>query len=220
METDEAGESITQGTPENQLNGSATGRVDAHTSNPDATADGRSFEPSNTENGISAPQSSRNSPEPAPIDRQGHYVGPASGVSFLLRVQRKLRQQHAASSSSEASIFTFGDLPLPEFEDTRFLILPPRPEADSLVARYFEFASATHRYLHRGTVERWLQELYETYGNVNGQAGARSRIAVLFMVFAHAENFPKSKVGVVNPTSRSVKCPHPSDGALVSYLTL
>lgn len=151
---------------------------------------------------VSTIQSSRNSPEPAQTDQQGHYVGPASGASFLLRVQRKLGQQPSASSS-DTSIFTFGDLPFPEF-DSRFLILPPRSEAESLVSRYYEFASATHRYTHRPTVELWLQELYEANGAMREQPAARSKTALLFMVFASAENFPKSRAGKVDPTTRSV----------------
>lgn len=152
-------------------------------------------------NGASAAHSSRNSPEPVQTDQQGHYVGPASGASFLLRIQRKLGQQPSAALSSDTSIFTFGDLPLPEF-DPRFLILPPRSEAESLVARYFEFASATHRYVHRQTVETWLAELYDTNGAMREQAAARSKTALLFMVFASAENYPKSNAGQIDPTAR------------------
>lgn len=103
-------------------------------------------------------QSSRNSPEPSQIDLQGHYVGPSSGVSFLLRVQRKLHQK--VSFSQNSSIFTFGDAPLPNF-DPSFFVLPPKAEAEKLVARYFDFAVATHRFLHRPTVEAWFQKFYE-----------------------------------------------------------
>lgn len=134
----------------------------------------------------STAQSSRNSPEPSQNDQQGHYVGPASGASFLLRIQRKL--VHQQSLSSESSIFTFGDLPLPEF-DPSFFILPPQADAEALLARYFDFASATHRYLHRPTVEAWLGELYETNGVMRDKATARSRMALLFMVFAQAGHY-------------------------------
>lgn len=134
-------------------------------------------------------QSSRNSPEPAQVDQQGHYVGPASGASFLLRIQRRLQQQ-SPLSSSEASIFTFGDLPFPE-TDSSVLVLPPKAEADDLLSRYFEYASATHRFLHRPTVSAWLDELYETNGAMRDRATARSRKALLFMVLAYAHNYPK-----------------------------
>ncbi|KAJ3526857.1 hypothetical protein NM208_g10982 [Fusarium decemcellulare] len=203
MDTEEHGEPLSGSAPratEEQLRGSVPPNAphpsEEHIPSP-VSMEARAFEPSKPENGVST-QSSRNSPEPAPIDRQGHYVGPASGASFLLRIQRKLQQQRSASSSSEASIFTFGDLPLPEF-DTRFLILPPRSEAETLLCRYFEFAAATHRFLHRPTVEAWLKELYDNHGSMRDQTDARSRTALLFMVFAHAENFPKSKAGTVDP---------------------
>lgn len=121
----------------------------------------------------------------------------------MLRIQRKLQQQPSAALSPNTSIFTFGDLMLPEF-DPRFLILPPRSKAEALVSRYFDFASATHRYVHRQTIESWLQELYETNGAMSQQSTARSKIALLFMVFASAENFPQATTGKVDPTSRCV----------------
>jgi hypothetical protein len=67
------------------------------------------------------------------------------------------------SFSPNSSIFTFGDAPLPEF-DPSFFVLPPKDDARTLVARYFEFAVATHRFLHRPTVESWLEEFYEGLG--------------------------------------------------------
>jgi hypothetical protein len=138
-------------------------------------------------NVISAAQSSRNSPEPSQSDRQGHYVGPASGVSFLLRIQRRLSRQQSSVAPS-ASIFTFGDLPLPG-SDVSFFVIPAKSEATALLARYFDFASATHRFFHRPTIESWLQEFYETNGDMRQEAEARSRTAVLFMVFAHASSY-------------------------------
>ncbi|KAI1376199.1 hypothetical protein F4677DRAFT_419165 [Hypoxylon crocopeplum] len=135
-------------------------------------------------------QSSRNSPEPLQTDRQGHIVGPSSGVSFLLRVQKKLSSQ-VSHYSSESSIFTFGDLPLPEW-DGSFFILPPKNEAEELLNRYFIFAVATHRFLHRRTMELMLEELYETGGKMRSKEGARSRIALIFMMFALAKRFTRS----------------------------
>lgn len=69
-----------------------------------------------------------NSPEPPQTDLQGHYIGPASGVSFLLRMQKRLEQ--SISFSHDSSIFTFGDAPLhpPEF-DPSFCIMLPREDA-------------------------------------------------------------------------------------------
>ena len=140
----------------------------------------------NINQAASRAQSSRNSPEPPQTDQQGHYVGPSSGVSFLLRVQKKFHQRVSFSPSS--SIFTFGDAPLPQF-DPSFFILPPKDDAKKLVARYFEFAIATHRFLHRPTVESWMEEFYEGLGVMKQKDGAREKIAVLFMVFAQATEY-------------------------------
>lgn len=141
------------------------------------------LQPSNLDPVASRVHSSRNSPEPPQTDLQGHYVGPSSGVSFLLRVQKKLHQK--ISFSHDSSVFTFGDAPLPEF-DPSFLVLPPKADAERLVARYFDFAIATHRFLHRPTVEGWLEDFYNGLGVMRQKDGARERTAVLFMVFAHA----------------------------------
>jgi hypothetical protein len=137
-------------------------------------------------------QSSRNSPEPSQTDLQGHYVGPSSGVSFLLRVQKKLHQK--LSFAQNSSIFTFGDAPLPEF-DPSFFVLPPKPDAQRLVARYFDFAIATHRFLHRPTVEAWLEEFYDNLGVMRQKVGAKEKTALLFMVFAQAKEYMPESTG-------------------------
>lgn len=134
-------------------------------------------------------QSSRNSPEPPQTDLQGHYVGPSSGASFLLRVQKKLHKEVTVSQSS--SIFTFGDAPLPEYDPSIF-VLPPKSDAKSLVARYFDFAVPTHRFLHRPTVEVWVDEFYDSLGTFQQKAGAKGRTALLFMVFAQAKDYMPS----------------------------
>ncbi|GJD01149.1 fungal specific transcription factor domain-containing protein [Colletotrichum higginsianum] len=104
-------------------------------------------------------------------DLQGHYVGPSSGVSFLLRVQKRLHQ--AVSFSQASSIFTFGDAPLPDFDPSgAFCVLLSKDEATTLLKRYFDFAVPTHRFLHRPTVEAWLEEFYSTMGAMRSQEDA------------------------------------------------
>ncbi|KAF4975539.1 hypothetical protein FZEAL_7685 [Fusarium zealandicum] len=137
-------------------------------------------------------RSIRNSPEPSQTDEQGHFVGPSSGVSFLLRIQRKLQIQSPGYLNS--SMFNFGDRPLPG-HDSSFAILPPRPLAESMMKRYFDFAATTHRFLHRPSIEACLEELYETNGTMLYQESARSRTALLFMVFAHSNNY-RSRLSV------------------------
>ena len=48
-----------------------------------------------------------------------------SGVSFLIRVQKKLHEKLSFSQTS--SIFTFGDAPLPEFDPSYFVLVRKYP---------------------------------------------------------------------------------------------
>lgn len=127
----------------------------------------------------------QHSPEPSQEDLQGHYIGPASGVSFLLRVQKRLHQ--AISFSLPGSIFTFGDAPLhpPDF-DPSFCMMLPRDDAQHLIDRYFDFAMPTHRFLHRPTIQEWFVEFYDTLGTMRDVSNAPAKVGLLFMVFAHA----------------------------------
>jgi hypothetical protein len=129
---------------------------------------------------------SRTSPEPAQLDQQGHYLGPASGVSFLMRIQKTLHQN--SSLSHESSIFTFGDAPLPDFDPT-FFVLPPKADAQRLVERYFDFVAPTHRFLHRPTIERMLEEFYETQGDMRNKEEAPAKTALLLIIFAQSQAY-------------------------------
>lgn len=131
---------------------------------------------------------SRNSPEPArgQTDQQGHYIGSSSAVSFLLRIQKRLHQN--SSLSHDSSIFTFGDAPLPEF-DPSFFVLPPKPDAQRLVERYFDYAAPTHRFLHRPTIEGLVEEFYETQGDMRSREDAPAKTSLLLIVFAQAQAY-------------------------------
>ncbi|GLA38163.1 hypothetical protein AnigIFM63309_005169 [Aspergillus niger] len=85
--------------------------------------------------------SQRNSPDPAVTDFEGNYLGPASGVSFLNRVWRRLHQDevHAIpdgleneSSPRNTSVFMFGDKPYSDYREVTFS-LPPFDKAQELV---------------------------------------------------------------------------------------
>lgn len=150
----------------------------------------------------------RPSPEPSQTDEQGHYVGPASGVSFLLRIQRKLQAQSPPGfAHNNAPVFNFGDRPLPAGYDSSFAILPPKPAAEAMVQRYFDFAATTHRFLHRPSVEAWLEELYDSNGAMlcGKEGGARSRTALLFMVFAHSNNYRSRAVNTKSTVTESAE---------------
>jgi galactonate dehydratase len=127
---------------------------------------------------------SRASLEPHQTDLEGHYVGPSSGVSFLVRAQRKLYKY--LELPVNAPIFTFGDCPLPRGESA-FMLLPPKKEANALVARYFDFAFPTHRFLHQQQVEGWVDEFYTAVLRSEAVSPSmRGKRAVVLMVFAQA----------------------------------
>ncbi|KAF2000508.1 hypothetical protein P154DRAFT_434860 [Amniculicola lignicola CBS 123094] len=139
---------------------------------------------------------SRSSPEPTLCDRQGHFVGPSSGVSFLLRIQKTLHQNTAVSH--DTSIFTFGDAPLPEYDPT-FFVMPPKADAQRLVERYFDWAAPTHRFLHRPTIEKMLDEFYETQGEMRNKEDSAAKTALLLIVFAQAQAYmPPGSTGPDN----------------------
>lgn len=114
----------------------------------------------------------------------GEYIGPASGVSFLQRVQKRLGQ--ATSFSHPDSIFTFGDAPFTQAEaDLSLCMMIPRELAQQLVNRYFDFAMPTYRFLHRPTIQAWFAEFYDTFGSMRDVHRAPAQIALLLMVLAH-----------------------------------
>lgn len=118
--------------------------------------------------------SPQGSPEPVTTDLEGHYLGSASGVSFLARAQRRLnrdnntRQQQASvglngenSHAGQQPPATFGDKPFPVFTNAS-LQLPSRDVGRRLLEVYFNFASPTYRYLHRQSVLGWLEAFYDS----------------------------------------------------------
>jgi hypothetical protein len=129
--------------------------------------------------------SSQDSTELSQTDFEGHYVGPASGVSFLLKIQKRLHR--AISFSYSSSIFTFGDAPLhPPDLDPSFCMMLSRGDAQRLVDRYFDFAMPTYRFLHRPTIQEWFEEFYDTLGIMRDAHSAPAKVALLFMVLAQA----------------------------------
>jgi len=154
--------------------------------NPSHRLNMRAILPVSEQGAVSPVTSSRASPVPSQTDLQNHYVGPSSGVSFLLRVQKRLNK--VVTLSPRSSIFTFGDTPLPEF-DSSFFVLPPKECAKALIARYFDFAVPTHRFLHRPSIECYLEELYGNLGVMHDRKEERGKRALLFMVFAQAQEY-------------------------------
>lgn len=132
----------------------------------------------------SVPTSTPRSLKSAQTCLHGQYIGPASGVSFLQRVQKRLGQ--AASFSQPDNIFTFGDAPLaPVDADLSLCMMIPRKLAQQLFDRYFDFAMPTYRFLHRPTTQAWFAEFYDTFGTMRDPQRAAAKIALVLMVLAH-----------------------------------
>lgn len=136
--------------------------------------------------------SRRNSPEPGSTDFEGNYLGPASGVSFINRVWSRLHQDESQipnelqnESSKNTAVFMFGDKPYSQLQDFNFP-LPSYENAMELVAIYFDFSMVTYRFLHRGSVEKWVKQVYENHTSVeNLPAGNMvARTAIVLMIFA------------------------------------
>ncbi|KAL4774428.1 fungal-specific transcription factor domain-containing protein [Aspergillus nidulans var. acristatus] len=136
----------------------------------------------------------RNSPDPVATDFEGNYLGPASGVSFLNRVWRRLHQDETSavpdelqneSSPKNTSVFMFGDKPYANYRDAGFT-LPTFDKAMELVSRYFDYAMVTYRFLHRGSVEEWLRQVYNcNISPSNLPTGPFvARTAIILMIFA------------------------------------
>lgn len=126
----------------------------------------------------------------------GQYIGPASAVSFLQRVQQRLGQ--AANFSQPDNIFTFGDTPFEEIDaDPSSCMMLPRDVAQQFFNRYFDFAMPTYRFLHRPTLQVWLREFYDTFGVMHDSLGAPAKIALVLMVLAHGRMYlpEKDKAG-------------------------
>ncbi|KAL2870950.1 putative NRPS-like enzyme [Aspergillus lucknowensis] len=138
--------------------------------------------------------SQRNSPDPVATDFEGNYLGPASGVWFLNRVWRRLHQDETSavpdglqseSWPKNTSVFMFGDKPYSDCHDVDFT-LPPFEKALELVSIYFDYAMVTYRFLHRGSVEEWVRQVYNNdISSSNMPTGPLvARTAIILMIFA------------------------------------
>ncbi|KAI9925152.1 hypothetical protein MW887_006072 [Aspergillus wentii] len=149
--------------------------------------------------------SPRNSPDPVAMDYEGNYLGPASGVSFMNRVWSRLHQDETSaipdgpqdeSPSKNTSVFMFGDKPYSNYQETGF-VLPPFEKALDLVGTYFDFSMVTYRFLHRGSVDAWLRQVYEhnvSFSNLpTGCMVART--SIILMVFAVATLYKEQQPG-------------------------
>lgn len=103
-----------------------------------------------------------------------------------------------SESSKNASVFMFGDKPYTNYQDTGFT-LPPFQKALELVGIYFDFSMVTYRFLHRGSVEDWLRQVYESDISFSNPPTGQlvSRAAVILMIFAVATLYEELHPGII-----------------------
>ncbi|KAJ5611441.1 fungal-specific transcription factor domain-containing protein [Penicillium herquei] len=132
-------------------------------------------------NGTSIERSPLPESPDAITDQEGRYVGPASGLSFLARVQKRLHNSHPTSST-----FTFGDAPMAEYDPVPSIMISPE-ESSRLVKTFFEFTIPIDRIIHRQTIEEWLEHFQQTLGAMRDVENAPAQRAILWMIFAMAQ---------------------------------
>jgi hypothetical protein len=151
--------------------------------------------------------SSRSSQEADETRFEGDYIGPTSGIAFLHRAQRRFQQDFVSSISSDVdrqgsrnvSVFSFGDGWIPDYSTSDF-VFPPRHEAKHLVDRYFDFAMPTYRFLHRATVNTWLERMClanQTQG-VQGQTLSSAKHAIVLLTLATAKLYGEDAAGLLH----------------------
>lgn len=135
--------------------------------------------------------SSRSSLEADGTRFEEDYIGPTSGIAFLHRAQKRFHQDYAASISRRAenqslkkeSVYSFGDGCMPDYS-TALYSLPDKALAKSLLDRYFDFAMPTYRFLHRPTIEAWLQNMYDEEPGARAVSNAKKAIVNLILATA------------------------------------
>jgi hypothetical protein len=133
-------------------------------------------------------------------DVEDHYVGGASGLSFLQEAVQHMESKDDPNAVVEveylspvsASIFSSGDMPSPSQLGGIFC-MPSKAESDRMLETYFEFATPTYRFFHRPTVESWASKLLTTAGKVHDQNISRThdcvKMAAVYLVWAQAVEY-------------------------------
>lgn len=124
--------------------------------------------PVSVEEGVRSPQRqslppSRASPDVDVTEIQGQVFGPTSGLALLNRAWKRLLTQDVHSISDcvkplaeQQLMIMAGDRPLPHASHSP-PYLPNPTESRMLLSMYFDVCIATYRFLHRPSVEKWLE---------------------------------------------------------------
>jgi hypothetical protein len=150
---------------------------------------------------------SRSSQEAEKTRFEGDYIGPTSGIAFLHRAQTRFQQDFVGSISSDldrrgsqkASVFSFGDGWIPDYSTSDF-VFPDRHVAKHLVDRYFDFAMPTYRFLHRVTINTWLEAMCNVNENqtVQGPTLSSAKHAIVLLTLATAKLYGEDAAGLLH----------------------
>jgi hypothetical protein len=156
--------------------------------------------------------SSRASPELDLAEIQGQVFDPTSGVSFLHRAWKRLARHDGNIVSDQATAHTddqpwtfAGDKPLPRADDSSFS-LEDRKETKELMDLYFDVCIATYRILHRPTVERWLDAIYNNLrdGKSPWRDIGRARTAIVLTALAIATAHREKSRQIFSPEDEAL----------------
>jgi hypothetical protein len=135
------------------------------------------------------------------------YIGPTSGIAFLHRAQRRFQQDlfgpmsnsFDGQGSLQTPVRAFGDGWFPDYSISE-LVFPTRSQANHLLDRYFDFSMPTYRFLHRATVEGWLQNLCEENESTGqqGQNLSSAKTAIVLLILATAKLYGEDDTGILN----------------------
>ena len=114
--------------------------------------------------GTNSRSSQRTSLEPPETFLGDQHIGPTAGVSFLYHSWSKNPEvEENAGHTVPAPLKSHGDFPQSSKVQLRGVdssfCLPTVEKTDSLLERYFRFATPTYRFLHRPTLEGWAFQL-------------------------------------------------------------
>ncbi|EED23429.1 C6 transcription factor, putative [Talaromyces stipitatus ATCC 10500] len=190
-----------------------TGPVSPKSSLATSSPTGSHFRRSSHSLAVLSPRSS--SPEPEATDLEGNYLGPSSGISFLSRSWRRLKQDNISTTprlpenerSKNTPVLLFGDRPFSDKADWSSLELPPKDRAIRLLDTYFDFSIVTYRFLHRGNVMALLDTIYEKNILPSNPPPSHSaaKVGVIYMIFAVGMLGEERRIGndEIHPESES-----------------
>ena len=141
------------------------------------------------------PIPSRASPEAGMTEIHGQYFDPTSGLAFIHRAWKRLSNHQPrdvdegvySSVEKHQPQVAAGDKPFEVYLDGP-LPVPDRADAQQLFAFYFDICIATYRFLHRPTVQHWMDRVLTNIEQQQplAQGVGESRTCIVLVIWAIA----------------------------------